>query len=344
MRNLPALVCAALLLMGTSRAALSQSADAIPVTPDNFVRAETDRAFAGEAELGGFSTLRHHREPLKLEEQIVPRVNRDTLYSTGVFDLDAGPVTITTPNAGDRFLSLIVIDEDHYVHGVYYDAGPHTLTKDDIGTRYVFTALRTLVNPDDPNDVKAVHALQDATKVEQPGGPGAFQPPKWDAASQKVVRNALIALSSTLPNLRRAFGSRQEVDPVRHLIATASAWGGNPDKDALYLNITPAGNNGAGVYELSVPAAVPVDAFWSITVYDAQGYIDPNPLNAYNVNSVTGRKSADGSVTVQFGGCDGETPNCLPIMKGWNYIVRLYRPRAEILNGGWTFPEARRSE
>jgi hypothetical protein len=47
-----------------------------------------------------------------------------------------------------------------------------------------------------------------------------------------------------------------------------------------------------------------------------------------------------GGVTVQFGGCDGKIPNCLPIMKGWNYIVRLYRPRAEILNGKWKFPEA----
>ena len=345
MRKLLTLFCAALLLVGTCGAAPPQSGDAaIPVTPDNFVRAETDRAFAGEAELGGFSTLRHHRQPLKLDEQVVPRVNRDTLYSTGVFDLDAGPVTITTPDAGERFMSLIVIDEDHYVHGVYYGAGSHRITKDDIGTRYVFAALRTLVNPDDPSDVKAVHALQDAVKVEQPGGPGAFEPAKWDAASQTVIRNALIALSSTLPDLRRAFGSRQEVDPIRHLIATASAWGGNPDKDALYLNVTPAGNDGGGVYKLTAPAAVPVDAFWSITVYDAQGYIDPNPLNAYNVNSVTGRKSADGSIAVQFGGCDEETPNCIPIMKGWNYIVRLYRPRAEILNGSWTFPEARRSE
>src|SRR5207245_6106615 len=32
--------------------------------------------------------------------------------------------------------------------------------------------------------------------------------------------------------------------------------------------------------------------------------------------------------------------NCLPTMPGWNYMVRLYRPRAEILNGTWTFPEA----
>jgi hypothetical protein len=45
-------------------------------------------------------------------------------------------------------------------------------------------------------------------------------------------------------------------------------------------------------------------------------------------------------VTIQFGGCDGKIPNCLPITKGWNYMVRLYRPRAEILNGTWKFPEA----
>ena len=45
-------------------------------------------------------------------------------------------------------------------------------------------------------------------------------------------------------------------------------------------------------------------------------------------------------VTVQFGGCDGKTPNCLPITPGWNYLVRLYRPRKEILDGSWKFPEA----
>jgi hypothetical protein len=34
----------------------------------------------------------------------------------------------------------------------------------------------------------------------------------------------------------------------------------------------------------------------------------------------------------------GDRPNCLPIMDGWNYIVRLYRPRSEILDGTWSFP------
>jgi hypothetical protein len=57
------------------------------------------------------------------------------------------------------------------------------------------------------------------------------------------------------------------------------------------------------------------------------------------VNNITGRKGADGSLAIQFGGCDGKIPNCLPIMKCWNYIVRLYRPRTEILKGTWNFPE-----
>jgi hypothetical protein len=85
---------------------------------------------------------------------------------------------------------------------------------------------------------------------------------------------------------------------------------------------------------------VPVDGFWSISVYNAEGYYQPNELNAYSINNIIAKKSEDGSITVQFGGCDGTIPNCLPIMKGWNYTVRLYRPRAEILNGTWTFPEA----
>jgi hypothetical protein len=92
------------------------------------------------------------------------------------------------------------------------------------------------------------------------------------------------------------------------------------------------------VYKLDVKD-VPVDAFWSVSVYDAQGYYRKNPYDAYTINSITGKKSGGGSIAIRFGGCDGKIENCLPIVEGWNYTVRLYRPRAEILNGSWTFPE-----
>lgn len=93
-------------------------------------------------------------------------------------------------------------------------------------------------------------------------------------------------------------------------------------------------------YRRHVPANVPVDAFWSVALYNAKGYFEKNDLNAYNLNSVTSKKNKHGSVDIQFGGCDGKKTNCLPIVNGWNYIVRLYRPRKEILDGSWTFPEA----
>ena len=126
---------------------------------------------------------------------------------------------------------------------------------------------------------------------------------------------------------------------MRHLIGAAAAWGGNPVKDAIYLNVTPSKNDGKTIYKLDVKD-VPVDGFWSITVYNAKGYLEPNPYNAYSLNNLTAKKSDDGSVAVQFGGCDGKIPNCISIMEGWNYTVRLYRPRPQIIDGSWKFPEA----
>jgi hypothetical protein len=319
--------------------AAAQEGKPVPVTMENFVRAESDLAFAKVVKGDGFGKFNHGRELSPLDKQLVARQNRDTLYSTAVFDMNAGDVTITLPDAGKRFMTLITIDEDHYVIDVVYGAGRHTYTREKAGTRYLFAAARTLVDPADPNDVREVHKLQDAIKVDQPGGPGRFEIPNWDPLSQQKVRDALLVLNETLPDLRRAGGRRGEVDPVRHLIATASAWGLNPDKDAIYLNVTPKQNDGKTVYKLTVKD-VPVDGFWSISVYNAQGYFEANEHNAYTLNNLTAKKGEDGSVTVQFGGWDGKTPNCLPITPGWNYIVRLYRPRAEILSGRWTFPQA----
>jgi hypothetical protein len=155
---------AALLLAALCPAYAQTPAGApIPVTPDNFTRAETDTYFG--ARVTGIGTLENLREPMPMDEQSVIRGNRDTLYTTGVFDLDAGPVTITLPNTD-----------------------------------------------------------------------------------------------------------------------------------------------------------VPVDAFWSVSLYNAQGYFEKNSDNAYSLNSITAKKNANGSVAIQFGDCDGKIPNCLSVMKGWTVV------------------------
>lgn len=312
------------------------------VTPDNFARAETDTYFASIVGQAGLGRFRHHRELMPIERQTVVRPNRDTIYSSAVFDLDAGPVTITLPESGKRFLSLQVIDEDHYVPAVVYGGGSFTFTREQIGTRYMLAGVRILVDPTEPGDSAKVRKLQDAITVSQPGGPGSFDVPAWDPATRKQVRDALSELGATLPDYRRAFGRRGDVDPVRHLIGAATVWGANPDRDAIYLNATPSRNDGQTVHQLAV-GSVPADGFWSISVYNAQGYFDPSQTT-YTLNGFTAKKGQDGLVRVQFGGCGEGVANCLSIVPGWNYMVRLYRPRPEVLDGSWSFPQARPAE
>jgi hypothetical protein len=193
-------LASALVLASTALATCATqalAADTVLVNPDNFVRAESDLYLGGVSKDYGFGKVGHTREPAPVDQQTVIRLNRDTLYSAGVFDLDAGPVTITLPDAGKRFMSLQVINEDHYVPAVIYKPGSYTFTKDDVGTRYMVTAFRTLVDPNDPEDVKKVHALQDAIKVEQPGGPGKLELPNWDQSQPEE-------------GARRAVGARRD--------------------------------------------------------------------------------------------------------------------------------------
>ena len=153
-----------------------QAGNVVPVTVDNFIRAESDLYFTAVAlKEGGFGKFEHHRELSPIDAQTIIRMNRDTLYSAAVFDLDAGPVTITLPDAGKRFMSLQLISQDEYSPPAAYGAGKHTITRQQVGTRYVLVGVRTLVDPNDAADVKKVHALQDTIKVDQPGGPGKIR-------------------------------------------------------------------------------------------------------------------------------------------------------------------------
>jgi hypothetical protein len=156
----------------------------VPVTVDNFIRAESDVYFGSIAKRYGFGKFGDDREPTPLDAQTVIRMNRDTLYSAAVFDLDAGPATITLPDAGARFMSMQVITEDHYCPEVIYKPGSYTFTKERVGRRYVCRAVRTLVDPSNSKDLDQVHALQVEIKVSQSSS-GRFEVPEWDATSQK---------------------------------------------------------------------------------------------------------------------------------------------------------------
>lgn len=306
-----------------------------PVNIDNFIRAETDFYMKSTAGMGCFGKLCHTRGPVPVDKQSVIRTNLDTPYSVGVFDLTT-PVTITMPDAGKRFQSLLVLSEDHYIKHVSYGPGPVTLTQDKIGTRYAYVMVRTFMDPNDAKDRQSAAALQDRIAVSQTV-PGRFEVPDWDQEQRMAVRTALLAGARHMPGSKNAFGDEGEVDPVRRLFATAGGWGGNAEKDAIYLNQAVPNPDGKQAYTLTVDK-VPVDGFWSVTAYNAKGFYE-NPISAVSVNNVTAKPNKDGTTTIRFGG-DPKAANFINIMPGWNTIVRLYRPRAEILDGSWKFPAA----
>jgi len=308
-----------------------------PVTWDTYVRAQSDSMLKSYADDGAFGKFFHIRQPTPIDAQKVIRMNRDTLYSMGIFDL-TDPLTVTKPDTADRYQSMMVLSQDEYIPMVVYKPDDYPLTKDQVGTRYVLVLLRTLVDSTKPEDIKAVNEIQDKITARQDSS-GTFEIPDWDQKELKKLTDALNVLADTMTDTSKAFGTKEEVDPVAHLLGAAFGWGGLPVKDASYDTVTPKQNDGKTPQVLTVKD-VPVDGFWSVSLYNKDGYYEENPSGAYVINDRNATADPDGSITIHFGGDTGQ-PNYLYIMEGWNYTVRLYRPRREILDGSWTFPQAK---
>ena len=305
----------------------------IAVNATNFVRAETDLMFSRlAADAGGTNVWKHSTEPVPLDHQPVVRLNRDTLYSTAVVDL-AAPMTLRLPDSGDRYMSVMVVNQQHMIPHIFH-GGEHVLTAEDCGSDHVLLAVRTLVDPADPADVAEVNRLQGLIQLDA-GSVGTYPLPDYDQESWTATREALLRLNDGLPDFAGAFGAADEVDPVRHLIGTAAGWGGLPQHEANYVNVTPG--LPPGDYTMRM-ADVPVDAFWSVSVYDASGYFDPTAEGHTSLNSITATKEPDGSVVVRFGTTPDGSPNFLTVMEGWNFLIRMYRPRPAALDGSWQPP------
>jgi hypothetical protein len=90
------------------------------VNVDNFARAETDRMLATiQRDAGSVNRCLHNRQPMPLDHQPVIRMNRDTLYSGAVVNI-TGAATVTIPEVGGRYVSVMVVNQDHYVNRILH--------------------------------------------------------------------------------------------------------------------------------------------------------------------------------------------------------------------------------
>jgi hypothetical protein len=341
MRLLPALLLATTLPSPLqSRAEEKPSTASVPLTLEQFPTAETHHMMKVAIDnFDCFGQWAHLRGFTPMDQQTVVRMNRDTLYSSIVLDLTE-PATLTKGDTQSRYQSVLVMNEGHFAKLVAYEPGEYELTQEAMGSRYVAIIARTLVDAEDPDDVVAAHKAQNGLGVKQKSK-GQFDVPNWDPEALGEMREALKTRGNYLPNRDKSFGaSIEDVDPIDHLVATADTWGGWKPENAVYRNFVPQENDGKTAYTVTledVPAGD--NAFWSISVYNEEGFFQENESGKYVVNSRKAEADKDGAVTIHFGG-DSSRPNFLPIMPGWNYMLRIYLPKKAYFNGMWDAPEA----
>jgi hypothetical protein len=301
----------------------------------NYVRAKTALQFGKYYALaGGINRFSHRRDVVDVTNRTSKRLNRDTLYSVAIVDISKG-ATVTLPDAGDRYLTLQVVNEDGFTNRIFHGAGRYGLTVEEFDTPFVWLLVRTLVFDSIPGDVEEAHALQDQVTISSVSD-RPYSHPNYDQASFEHTNKLLVELAKDVTDNAGAAGSKDDVDPIRQLLVTAYGFGTLPESESFLVNVQPDLPSD-GAYALRVKD-VPVDGFWSLAMYDKEGYFNPNPYEVYGFGDRSAKKSPDGSITLHFGG-DPNSVNFIPLSDGWNYVIRLYRPRKEILDSSWTFPE-----
>lgn len=311
------------------------------VTDENYALAETQVIFtdyrdriAAVSGTGGTGVFLHNTAAADPNDKTVVRINFDTRYSMCLLDLKEDAV-LTMPETQGRYQSAWFVTEEHYNPMAITRPGTYTLTEKDMGSRYVLIIVRTLVNMQDEKDMALVTELQQQIKIEQ-ADRGSYEPShQWNMDEILAMRKKYVAIANE-KNLTpdEMFGKKGALSQENHNCGVAYGWGGFTSDQAVYLNYIPENDSPCILTLKDVPMAD--NAFWSITVYDMDGYPQGNP---YNVNSTVAAYDADGSVTIHFGGDDKDAPNYLEIFPGWTFILRIYLPQEPYFNKTWVKPE-----
>jgi hypothetical protein len=325
---------ATLALLASGSGALAE-VGTTPVTVATFVRAESDHMIRANMEMVGvtFGEFVHLREPTTPDNQPVIRMNQDTLYSATVLDLSK-PVTITLPEIGGRYMSMHVVNQDHYCF-VEAKPGTYELTEDTVGTRFAYVTVRTFYNAGDPDDLAGAHAAQDRIEISG-GGPGPFVAPNWDTNQLAIARQALGDLGKLGFDTTYAFGS-QGTGPAGRSFRRHGRRLGRPAAHGRLLHHGERREErrhdaARGHCERRAGGCVLVHHGLQRRRLPRSERPRPEQLQ-----QLLRQPNEDGSYTIHFGG-DPKGGNYLPITKGWNYAVRMYQPRQEILDGTWKFP------
>lgn len=335
---LTAIVTLALLGCGDESPPAKSKASTTAVTEENYALAETQIIFAdymkriaAATDTNGVGILLHNRQGADPADRTVMRINFDTIYSFAVLDLTED-ATLTMPETDGRYQSAWVVTEEHYNPMAFVTPGVHVLTRENVGARYATVIIRTQANTADAADMKQANALQDELSLEQQDRGSYPASHNWDMDEVLKMRAHFMAIVEAEGMTADVmFGTKEEVPLKEHNAGTAYGWGGLTKERAVYPGYLPTSTAPQTLTLEDVPAK----AFWSVTIYDNEGFPQGN---AYNINSQFAVPDGNGAYIIHFGG-DDAAPNYLDIFEGWNFTLRIYEPTEAYFNGEWVRPE-----
>ena len=300
-------------------------------------------------------------------EDIVVRSNNDTFYTGGFVLLEDGPVILRSDAPSqDRFFSFQLMDDRNINYrNIIRPSGSYTLYFGEKPNEVVGEAIEVpsnlsavlvrveVMDKNDPEDVAAATAVYKGITME---GPVIEEFPALDLLSEfdpKVAEEAnrrmdeafaTVPFTDTIPRPGQELG--KDVPYLHHAAGTKGAWGGPVPSHSAYEMIfvdqegeTLDGTKGTFTLTTTAP---PVDAFWSITVYDTArgGHLHPNEDNRYHINNTGAVRNEDGTYTFTFKTkCEDGDLNCVEVPAGpFDLTARYYLPKEEIISGTWTMP------
>ncbi|MDX2317766.1 MAG: DUF1214 domain-containing protein [Hyphomicrobiaceae bacterium] len=307
-------------------------------------------------------------ELVKAGEDKIVRMNNDTFYKLAFANLGQGPVTLKSEkSADDRFSSFQIMDDRNVNYrNVISPSGSYTLyygeksadiqgeaieSPSELAVVIVRVEVKDRTNADDMRDAEAIFngitiSGPEISAIAELDTLGRFDE-KVVAAAERQMKET----SNSTPFSKQVAGPDDVPDKVSYLqLATGTkyGWGGPVTSHSAYETIFTdkdgkpmVGKNGTYAITTEEP---PVDAFWSITVYDTDrgGFLHPNKDGRHHINNTGAVKNADGNITFLFKtDCRKEDQNCLEVPEGkFDLAARYYLPKDAIRNGTWTLPRA----
>ena len=301
---------------------------------------------------------------VKAGEDKVVRTNNDTFYKMAFVDLIEGPVYIAaTVTDESRFVSFQLMDDRNvnyhnmiYPNGeftLYYGEAPEDVRGEgiEVPSKLSVVIVRVEVkNPGDAADVTAAKEVFHTITIEG-HEPGSF--PQGDVLAQfpdAVAKEAHYRMDEAFkktPFRLTVVGPGKtpgdNISYLSHSAGTKGGWGGPGTEHSSYETINVGRDQkplvGAnGTYTVTTEAP-PVNAFWSLTVYDSErgGFLHPNKHDRYHINDTLAVASDDGTYTFLFKqDCAEEDINCLEVPAGrFDIAARYYLPTEAIRSGDW---------